>query len=137
MMASKYSSAYGRSATSAWIGMILLSKPASLKRAKFSLAVIHRSVANTCTPNSLARNMDVRPLPQPRSRTRIWGFSSSIPGSWVNSSRIFMALGPIILSSRNCLSYVCDLGYFIAKAPGLSPYLSFSLFSILVSSGMN
>ncbi len=82
---SKYSSAKGNSCASAWIGMILFSSPIRRKRVKLSVALIQRSVANTVTPYSFAKNIEVKPFPQPRSSTRIPSWSVS---EFVSSSRI-------------------------------------------------
>ena len=70
-MASKNSAAKGSDRASAWIGKTPSSTPASRMRWMFSEALNHRSVAQTCTPNSRRRKIDDDALPHPRSSTRI------------------------------------------------------------------
>ena len=47
----------------------------------FSEALNHRSVAQTCTPNSRRRKIDDAARPQPRSSTRMPGRKSSAAAS--------------------------------------------------------
>src|SRR3989442_2795842 len=74
-MASKNSAANGSDRASAWIGKTPSSTPASRIRWMFSEALNHRSVAQTCTPNSRRRKIDDDARPQPRSSTRKFGRS--------------------------------------------------------------
>ena len=74
--ASKKSSAKGSARASAWMGKTLSATSASRIRWRFSEALNHRSVAQTWTPNSRARKTDDAARPQPRSSTRMPGFSS-------------------------------------------------------------
>ena len=76
-MASKKSAANGSDRASAWIGNTPSSTPASRIRWMFSEALNHRSVAQTCTPNSRRRKIDDAARPQPRSSTRMPGRKSS------------------------------------------------------------
>src|SRR5437773_753830 len=76
-MASKNSAANGSDRASAWMGNTPSSMPASRMRWRFSEALNHRSVAQTCTPNSRRRKIDDAARPQPRSSTRIPGRKSS------------------------------------------------------------
>ena len=76
-MASKNSAANGSDRASAWIGKTPSSTPASRTRWRFSEALNHRSVAQTCTPNSRRRKIDEAPRPHPRSSTRMPGCRSS------------------------------------------------------------
>src|SRR5437870_2191589 len=80
-MASKKSAANGSERASAWIGKTPSSTPASRMRWMFSEALNHRSVAQTCTPNSRRRKIDDIARPQPRSSTRIPGRKSSAAAS--------------------------------------------------------
>ena len=80
-MASKNSSANGSDRASAWIGKTSLSTPASRIRWRFSEALNHRSVAQTCTPNSRHRKIDDDARPQPRSSTRMPGRKASAAAS--------------------------------------------------------
>src|SRR6266851_4876440 len=75
--ASKNSVAKGSDRASAWIGNTPSSTPASRIRWMFSETLNHRSVAQTCTPNSRRRKIDDAARPQPRSSTRIPGRKSS------------------------------------------------------------
>src|SRR5579863_5354433 len=74
-MASKKSVAKGSDHASAWTGNTLPSTLASRIRFRFSETLNHRSVAQTCTPNSRPRKIDDAARPQPRSNTRMPGFS--------------------------------------------------------------
>src|SRR5215469_1948434 len=65
--ASKNPSENGSDRASARIGKTPSSIPASRTRWMFSEALNHRSVAQTCTPNSRRRKTDDRARPQPRS----------------------------------------------------------------------
>src|SRR5881396_3004335 len=80
-MASKNSSANGSDRASAWIGNTPSSMPASRIRWMFSDALNHRSVDQTCTPNSRRRKIDDAARPQPRSSTRSPGRKSIAPAS--------------------------------------------------------
>ena len=80
-MASKNSAANGSDRASAWIGKTPSSTPASRMRWRFSEALNHRSVAQTCTPNSRRRKIDDIARPQPRSSTRMPGRRSSASAS--------------------------------------------------------
>src|SRR3989442_485155 len=55
----------------AWIGNTPSSTPASRIRWMFSETLNHRSVAQTCTPNSRCKKIDDDARPQPRSSTRM------------------------------------------------------------------
>src|ERR1039458_8658862 len=76
-MASKKSTANGSDRASAWIGNTPSSTPASRIRWAFSETLNHRSVAQTCTPNSRRRKIDEDARPQPRSSTRMPGRKSN------------------------------------------------------------
>src|SRR5436190_5722357 len=76
-MASKNSAANGSDRASAWIGKTPSPTPASWIRWRFSEGLNHRSVAQTCTPNSRRRKIDDAARPQPRSKTRIPGCKSN------------------------------------------------------------
>src|SRR6266478_6389179 len=80
-MASKNSVAKGSDRASAWIGNTPSSTPASRIRWIFSEALNHRSVAQTCTPNSRRRKIDDDARPQPRSSTRMPGRRSNAAAS--------------------------------------------------------
>src|SRR5213594_291965 len=90
-MASKNSSANGSDRASAWIGNTPSSTPASRIRWMFSETLNHRSVAQTCTPNSRRRKIDDDARPQPRSSNRMPGRKSSAAAS---HSVIHSALAP-------------------------------------------
>jgi len=59
-------------------------------------APIHRSVAQTCSPNSLAKKMELMARPQPMSSTRMPGWRSI---TWLSASASQTAFGPIKFSS--------------------------------------
>ena len=106
-MASKNPSANGRACASAWMGNTRSSTPASRIRPRLSLAAIHRSTAHTCRPYSFARNMELNPLPQPMSSTRMPGRRS------IHSARDSVnhrAFGPIMLSRTQFGSYFAERG---------------------------
>src|SRR5512147_1512807 len=86
-MASKKLEAKGNDRASVWSGKTPSSTPASRMRCMFSEALIHRSVAQTCTPNSRRRKIDDDARPHPRSRTRIPGFRSKEEASHSVSQR--------------------------------------------------
>jgi hypothetical protein len=69
--ASKNPVANGSARASAWIGNTASPTAASRIRLSRSVASNHRSVAQTCTPNSRCRKIDEAPRPQPRSSTRM------------------------------------------------------------------
>ena len=71
----------GSHRASARIGKTPSSTPASRTRWIFSVALNHRSVAQTCTPNSRRRKTDDIARPQPRSRTRMPGRRASASAS--------------------------------------------------------
>ena len=50
---------------------LLVTLPAAQMRCQLSVAEVQRSVAQTRTPNSLARKMELIARPQPMSSTRI------------------------------------------------------------------
>src|SRR6266853_1500619 len=77
-MASKNSAANGSDRASAWIGKTPSSTPAPRIRWMFSEALNHKSVAQTCTPNSRRRKIDDDARPQPRSSTRMPGRKSNV-----------------------------------------------------------
>ena len=64
-------------------------------RSQLSVGLIQRSVAQTSTPNSRARNTELSPLPQPRSITRMPGSSVTCSAS---SSASQSTLGPMRFS---------------------------------------
>src|SRR5436190_20108392 len=74
--ASKNPFAKGSERASAWMGKTRSASPASVIRWRFSEALHHRSVAQTCTPTTRARKIDDVARPQPRSRTRMPGLRS-------------------------------------------------------------
>src|SRR5437867_3556611 len=80
-MASKKSSAKGSDRASALMGHTPSSTPASRMRWMFSATLNHRSVAQTCTPNSRRRKMDDDARPLPRSSTRMPGRKSRAAAS--------------------------------------------------------
>src|SRR2546430_8210810 len=91
-MASKKSGANGSDRASAWIGNTPSRAPASRIRWMFSAALNHRSVAQTCTPNSRCRKIDDAARPQPRSSNRMPGRKSSAVASHSVTHRALAAL---------------------------------------------
>src|SRR5262245_419398 len=76
-IASKKFAAKGSDRASACRGNTPSTTPASRIRSIFSDALNHRSVAQTCTPNSRLRKIDDDARPQPRSKTRMPGRRSN------------------------------------------------------------
>src|SRR4030042_2235083 len=76
-------------------------------RCQFSVALIHMSLAHTCTPYSLARKTELNALPQPISSTRIPDLSSISSHSHSVSQRTFGPIHPFITHSG---SYFAERG---------------------------
>src|SRR5215471_8807412 len=85
--------------------------PASRIRWMFSEALNHRSVAQTCTPNSRRRKMDDAARPQPRSSTPIPGRRSSVEVSHSVSQSEFAP--PLTLARTHSGWYREDRGKFV------------------------
>src|SRR4030042_790484 len=94
-------------------------------RCQFSVALIHRSLAHTCTPYSLARKTELNALPQPISSTRIPDLSSISSHSHSVSQRTLGPIHPFITHSG---SYFADRG----KRSFLSSSLILSLVMVIV-----
>src|SRR5579862_1764346 len=90
------------------MGKTPLSTPAARIRLRFSLALNHRSVAQTWTPNSRCRKIDDAARPQPRSRTRMPGLKSIFSASHSVSQREFAP--PLTLARIHSRSYFADRG---------------------------
>src|SRR5215831_15116570 len=71
----------------------------------FSEALNHRSVAQTCTPNSRARKIDDEARPQPRSSTRIPGRRGRTVVSHSVSQSTF---APPLAFARTHSGWYCD-----------------------------
>jgi hypothetical protein len=80
------------------------STPASRMRCIFSEALNQRSIAHTCTPNSLCKKIDDAARPQPRSSTRMPGRGSTASASHSLSQRALAA--PLMLARihSDCIS---------------------------------
>ena len=68
-------------------------------RERLSDAPTHRSVAQTCTPNSRARKIELAAWPQPRSSTRVPGFRSIADASHSVSQSTFDPMALAITQS--------------------------------------
>src|SRR5436190_14258759 len=84
------------------------STPASRIRFKFSEALNHRSVAQTCTPNSRCKKIDDAARPQPRSRTRMPGLSGS--ASLSHSANHSELAPPLALAASHSGWYLDERG---------------------------
>src|SRR5215471_7273441 len=104
-MASKKPGAKGSDRASAWSGNTPSSTPASRMRWMFSAALIHKSVAHTCTPNSRRRKMDEEARPQPRSKTLMPGRRSSAEASHSVSQS---ELAPLLAFARTHSGWYCE-----------------------------
>src|SRR6266576_1199709 len=104
-MASKNSVAKGSDRASAWIGNTPSSTLASRIRWMFSETLNHRSVAQTCTPNSRRRKIDDAARPQPRSSTRMPGRKSSAEASHSVSQSEF---APPLTLARTHSGWYCE-----------------------------
>src|SRR5258707_3350599 len=103
--ASKTSVAKGSDRASAWIGNTPSCSPASRIRWMVSETLNHRSVAQTCTPNSRRRKIDDAARPQPRSSTRIPGRKSSAEVSHSVSQSEF---APPLTLARTHSGWYCE-----------------------------
>src|SRR6516225_4757462 len=104
-MASKNSSLNGSDRASACTGNTPSSNPASRILWLFSTALNHRSVAQTCTPNSRQRKIEDVARPQPRSSTRIPGCRSRAD---VSHSAIQSGLAAPLMLARSHSRLYCE-----------------------------
>src|SRR5262249_2167935 len=103
--------ANGSERASACRGNTPFSTPASRIRAAFSETSHHRSVAQTCTPNSRCRKIDDAARPQPMSRTRMpGGKSKAFVSHCVNHSEF---APPLTLANIHSGLYCEDRGKLV------------------------